>query len=286
MDGVLQEEEACITQVIAEENLMKTIAAARKSSEEGEDLIRKMSYLFENNPPEKARSTCETIVSIISSICAEPENQEIRSINSTSRSSPVQNILQAKGGFDVMMALGFYQGPGVWTMPRDVDLKIIQAGEEHLCVLLGIPDQIVLRKLQLQEGGSVAADLLKKMMSSTALQNVAVLEEPAADEHRERDEIEDEEDYDKEEDDDKKAPQVEETAEEKALTQLFKRLDVDNGGSLNVHELKIALKEFNIDEDRESVIQLLEEVESHGDEGMGLQPFKESMMRLLSEPVV
>ena len=290
MDGVLQEEEACITQVIAEENLMKTIAAARNSREAGEDLIRKMSYLFENNPPEKARSTCETVVSIISSICAEPENQEIRSINSTSRSSPIQKILQAKGGFDVMMALGFYQGPGVWTMPRDVDLKIIQTGEEHLCVLLGIPDQIVLRKLQLQEGGSVAADLLRKMMSSTALQNVAMLEEPAADEQREGDEIGDEEDHDEEDDDDQKThdqkTHVEETAEEKALTQLFKRLDVDNGGSLSVHELKIALKEFNIDEDRESVIQLLEEVESHGDEGMGLQPFKESMMRLLSEPVV
>ena len=52
-----------------------------------------------------------------------------------------------------------------------------------------------------------------------------------------------------------------------------------------MHELKIALKEFNIDEDRESVMQLLEEVESHGDEGMGLQPFKESMMRLLAEPM-
>jgi hypothetical protein len=284
MDGVLQEEEASVMQVIAEENFMKTVAAGRILKEEIGDLTRKMSYLFEHNPPEKARSTCETIVSIISNICADPENQEIRSINSTSRSSPIQNILQAKGGFDVMMALGFYQGPGVWTMPRDVDLKKIQAGEEHLCVLLGLSDRIVLRKLQLRErGGSVAADLMENMIISNYLQN----------EHGGGNEIRDEEEFYEEDDDqvyvnDKMAPappRVEETAEEKVLTQLFERLDVDNGGSLSVHELKIALEEFNIDVDRESVVQLLEEVESYGDEGMGLQPFKESMMRLLAEPM-
>ena len=269
-------------QVIEEENFKKTVAAARISREEIEDLKRKLSHLFEHNPPEKARSTCQTIVSIISNICADPENQEIRSINSTSRSSPIQKILQAKGGLDVMLALGFYQGPGAWTMPRDVDLKKIQEGEQHLCALLGISDRIVLRKVQLLRNGSVAADLLENMIISNDSQN----------EHGEGNEIRDEEDVDEEDDDeeyadDKMAPapaRVEETAEEKALTQLFERLDVDNGGALSVDELKMALKEFNIDEDHESVVQLLEEVESYGDVGMGLQPFKESMMRLLAGP--
>ena len=131
-------------------------------------------------------------------------------------------------------------------------------------------------------------DSLKKMMASEDAQNItAVVEEHAVEELREGDEAVDEEDHDAEHDNGAKPPSpptVEESAEEKALTQLFKRLDVDDGGSLSVDELKIALKEFNIDEDRESVVQLLQEVALHGDEGMGLDSFKESMMRLLAEP--
>ena len=77
----------------------------------------------------------------------------------------------------------------------------------------------------------------------------------------------------------------EETVEEKALTQLFFKLDKDAGGSLSSDEIRIALAEFNIDEERQSAVLLLEEVESHGEEGMQLEAFKASKLKILAEPV-
>ena len=78
----------------------------------------------------------------------------------------------------------------------------------------------------------------------------------------------------------------EESAEEKALTQLFHKLDTDGGGSLSIDEIHLALAEFNIDEDRAGVSSLLEEVASQGEMGMGLEAFKTSMIRIINEPDV
>ena len=51
------------------------------------------------------------------------------------------------------------------------------------------------------------------------------------------------------EDDEDQLAVDEESAEEKALTQLFHKLDTDGGGSLSIDEIHLALAEFNIDED-------------------------------------
>jgi len=301
MDGVLNEEEAVVTRVVAEETFFNTVLAAQKKKTEAEDMKKKMLYMFENNSAEVGRAACDAAVGIMAKICVEPENREYRNINSTSRSSPIQAIFKARGGFDVVNGLGFYQGAGVWTLPSDISVHNLQVGCEYMCVLLGIPDRILLLKVQANQGQSIAQDLLKQMMTSEDATNATTVEDQqdalrdAADNMHQLDNSKEDgnhgEDWENRDGEDDEMMDVirlkppEDSAEEKALTQLFKKLDKDDGGSLSADEMIVAMHEFNIDADRPSAARLLVEVEAYGEEGMRLEAFRKSMMALLLEPV-
>ena len=173
LDAMLNEEESIFEQVKAQETRTKTEFAAKQAREEEADLKKKLEFLVTSNPTEKGRHVCELLANIIARIVCEPENREWRNVQSMSRSSPIQLILQQKGGRDVLTAVGFYQSTSVWSVPSDWPLHKLQIGCEHLCVLLGVPDKIVLRRVQLQGsvGGSIASDLLKKMMTGEDAEN-------------------------------------------------------------------------------------------------------------------
>ena len=316
MDSLLEEEEACIAKVSAEETFMKTVLAHRESKEAELDLKKKIDYLCKMNP-EQMGSVGEVLVSMVARVCLEPDNEEWKTINASSRSSPIHAILACKGGFDVLTAFTFYHAGSVWCLPHDVDTARIQAGCEHLCVMLGIPDRILLRQVE-QKKASVAADLLQKMMTSEDQgphqQGARPSKVLPAEQHSHQDDHADHADHDHHDVPDEQGdadhgdydvPDEQgdgkvvgagslrraamsatgETAQEKALVQLFKRLDKDGGGSLSADEIKLALEEYNIDEERPSAVHLLEEVASCGKQGMGLGAFKASMLKLLTEPV-
>jgi len=198
----------------------------------------------------------------------------------------------------------------------------MQVGCEHLCLLLGIPDRILLRRME-KQSGSVATELLKKIVMSEGEQPQGAVPAPgiqhkvvrlsnqellvhketvdhddAVDEGQDFKDVADVEGVASGErgladdngiiaslDDGVIAMQSDETAEERALADLFRRLDKDGGGSLCAHEIKIALNKYNIDDERPSAVHFLEQVESYGEQGMGIEDFKTSMAKLLAEPI-